>query len=138
VCSFKVLAHVAPITAAVAELARVTRPGGLLVLEFYNRHSLRYLIKRLKRPSRISERETDAAVFTRYDSLADVRGYLPDGLEIEAVHGLRVVTPFSQVFRVPPLAALFRGLERRACDAPGLRRLGGFLIVVARKTARPT
>jgi ubiquinone/menaquinone biosynthesis C-methylase UbiE len=133
VCSFKVLAHVALIGDAIRELARVTRPGGHLVLEFYNRHSLRYLIKRLKPPSRISARETDEAVYTRYDSLANVRGYLPPSLTITEVRGVRVVTPVSHVYRVPPLGALFRALERGASDAPGLRRLGGFLVVVLRK-----
>ena len=37
------------------------------------------------------------------------------------------------VFRLDPAARLFRFLEQRACDAPLLRRLGGFLIVVAQK-----
>jgi ubiquinone/menaquinone biosynthesis C-methylase UbiE len=133
VCSFKVLAHVAAIETAVHELARVTRPGGHLVLEFYNRHSLRYVIKRLKRPSKISDSETDAAVYTRYDSLADVRGYLPPGVDLVEVRGVRVVTPVSHVFRLAPLAALFRALERGASEAPLLRRLGGFMVVVARK-----
>jgi SAM-dependent methyltransferase len=133
VCSFKVLAHVAPVREAVAELSRVTRPGGHLLLEFYNRHSLRYLVKRLKRPSRISERETDAAVFTRYDSLEEVRGYLPPDLEVVGVHGVRVLTPFAGIHRVEPVARVLRVLERQARDAPLLRRLGGFLVVVARK-----
>src|SRR5262245_29395849 len=43
VCSFKVLAHVPEIERALSEAARVTRPGGQLVLEFYNPWSLRYL-----------------------------------------------------------------------------------------------
>jgi hypothetical protein len=38
------------------------------------------------------------------------------------------------VFRVPPLGRLFAGAERLACDLPGLRNLGGFLILVARRT----
>jgi ubiquinone/menaquinone biosynthesis C-methylase UbiE len=36
VYSMKVLAHVPPIREALAELARVVRPGGHLLLEFYN------------------------------------------------------------------------------------------------------
>jgi ubiquinone/menaquinone biosynthesis C-methylase UbiE len=135
VCSFKVLAHVERIEEAVAELARVTRPGGFLVLEFYNRRSLRYLVKRLKSPSRISERETDDAVYTRYDDLDDTRRYLPTGFEIVAVRGVRVVTPLSHVFRVALLGRAFRALEQAACDAPLLRRLGGFLVLVVRKPA---
>ena len=136
VCSFKVLAHVQPIREAIAELARVTRPGGHLVLEFYNRHSLRTLIKRLKPPSKISQRETDEAVFTRYDTLSDVQGYLPEGLDIVSVHGVRVVTPFSHVFKIPGLGSLFFSLEARALDAPVLKHFGGFLVVVLTKHPR--
>ncbi len=35
-CSFKVLAHVPEIGRALAEMARVTRPGGAVIAEFYN------------------------------------------------------------------------------------------------------
>ena len=56
VYSFKVLAHVEPIEQALAELARVVRPGGHLLLEFYNPWSLRYLAKRLGGPARIAAR----------------------------------------------------------------------------------
>jgi ubiquinone/menaquinone biosynthesis C-methylase UbiE len=50
VCSFKVLAHVPNIGRALAEIARVTKPGGQMILEFYNPFSLRYLAKRLAGP----------------------------------------------------------------------------------------
>lgn len=133
VCSFKVLAHVQRIEAALAELGRVLRPGGRLIAEFYNPLSLRYLIKKLKPPTAISEQTSDEAVFTRYDSLAEVRAYLPPGLSVEAVHGIRVFTPVSAAHTVPVLGPALRFAERRAADAPGLRRLGGFLVVVARK-----
>jgi ubiquinone/menaquinone biosynthesis C-methylase UbiE len=135
VCSFKVLAHVEQIERALGELARVTRPGGHLVLEFYNPLSLRWLVKRLKPPTAISDRTTDEAVFTRYDSLPAIRRALPRGCEVVDLRGVRVVTPVEAVFRLEPAARLFRFLEQRACDAPLLRRLGGFLIVVAQKRA---
>src|SRR6478609_36169 len=54
VYSMKVLAHVPPIVDAVTELARVVRPGGHLLLEFYNPWSLRYLAKRAAGPGRIA------------------------------------------------------------------------------------
>ena len=50
------------------------------------------------------------------------------------VRGVRVVTPSSHVFAWPPLGKLFAWAERAACDAPLLRNLGGFLILVARKS----
>jgi ubiquinone/menaquinone biosynthesis C-methylase UbiE len=132
-CSFKVLAHVEPIREAVAELARVTRRGGYLLLEFYNPLSLRYLVKRLKRPHAISETTRDDEVFTRYDSLATVRSYLPPGCAVVTVRGVRVVTLTALLHRLGPVHALLSRLERGAADAPLLRRLGGFMIVVAQK-----
>jgi ubiquinone/menaquinone biosynthesis C-methylase UbiE len=131
--SFKVLAHVEDIARALSEMTRVVRPGGHVIAEFYNPWSLRYLIKRWKRPTAISARTNDEAVYTRYDSLADIRGHLPAELEIVGLRGVRVFTPFSQVHRVPLLGKAFSALERGSCDAPLLRRLGGFLAVVTRK-----
>lgn len=133
VYSFKVLPHVENIREALAEIARVTRRGGYLLLEFYNPLSLRYLVKVLKPASRISADTTDEAVFTRYDALDDVKTYLPPSTQIVTMRGVRIATPISHVYRVAPLGLLFNQLERRLADFPGLRRLGGFLIVVAQK-----
>jgi ubiquinone/menaquinone biosynthesis C-methylase UbiE len=135
VYSMKVLAHVPPIREALAELARVVRPGGHLLLEFYNPYSLRYLAKVLGGAAPIAEGTTDRDVYTRYDTISTMRGYLPADVEFVGVRGVRVVTPVSQVFRVPVLASLFEKAERLACDLPGLRGLGGFIIVIARKKA---
>ena len=132
--SMKVLAHIPPIENALAELARLVRPGGHLLLEFYNPLSLRYLAKRLGGPARIAESTTDHDVFTRYDTLGKARGYLPPGLRVVGVRGVRVVTPTSKLWAVPGLGAVFERLERVACDLPFLRRLGGFMIVIAQKT----
>lgn len=134
VYSMKVLAHVPPIQQAVAELARLVRPGGHLLLEFYNPFSLRYLAKRLGGPGRIAaDGTTEKDVYTRFDTLARARRYLPLGVELIAVRGVRVVTPSSHVFRVPQLGRLFSWAERAACDLPVLRNLGGFMILVAQK-----
>jgi SAM-dependent methyltransferase len=136
VYSMKVLAHVPPITNAVGELARLCRPGGHLLLEFYNPLSLRYLAKVLAGPRRIAAGTSEKDVFTRFDTLERARSYLPPDLELVTVRGVRVVTPSSHVYAVPPLARLFSWAERLACDAPLLRNLGGFLILVARKRKR--
>ena len=129
----KVLAHVPPIEQALAELGRLVRPGGHLLLEFYNPCSLRYLAKRLAGPGHIATGTTEKDVFTRYDTVAKARSYLPPDLELVGVRGVRVVTPTSRVFDLAPVARLFAWAERAACDVPGLRNLGGFLILVARK-----
>jgi SAM-dependent methyltransferase len=135
VYSMKVLAHIQPIGRAIAELGRLVRPGGHLLLEFYNPLSLRYLAKRLGGPGRIHGDGTDEShVYTRFDSLARARSYLPADLDVVAVRGVRVLTPSSHVFAWEPLGKLFAWAERAACDAPVLRNLGGFLILVAQKT----
>jgi ubiquinone/menaquinone biosynthesis C-methylase UbiE len=133
VYSMKVLAHVPPIAQALAELSRLCRPGGHLLLEFYNPWSLRYLAKRAGGPGHIAEGTTEKDVYTRFDTLAAARSYLPADVEFVGVRGVRVVTPSSHVFAIPSLGRLFSWAERKACDAPLLRNLGGFLILIARK-----
>jgi ubiquinone/menaquinone biosynthesis C-methylase UbiE len=133
VYSMKVLAHVPAIREAIAELARITRPGGHLLLEFYNPRSLRYLAKVLGGAAPIADGTTDRDVYTRYDTSTTARSYLPASLEYVGTRGVRVVTPSSQVFKIPGLATLFEKAERLACDLPGLRELGGFQILIARK-----
>jgi SAM-dependent methyltransferase len=134
VYSMKVLAHVPPIERAVQELARLVRPGGHLLLEFYNPLSLRYLAKRVGGPGRIAaDGTTESDVYTRFDTLARARAYLPPEVDLVAVRGVRVLTPSSQVFAYPPLGRLFSWAEHAACDLPLLRNLGGFLVLVARK-----
>ena len=133
VCSFKVLPHVADIRAALSEMARVTRPGGHVLAELYNRRSLRYLIKTLKPPSAIAEKVSDEQVFTRYDTLEQIVSYLPPDLELETVRGIRIVTPVSHVHRIPGARRLFRWAEKRLADLPGVRNFGGFLVAIARK-----
>jgi ubiquinone/menaquinone biosynthesis C-methylase UbiE len=134
VVSFKVLAHVKPIQKAMQELARVTRPGGHMLLEFYNRRSLRGMIKQLKRPTRIGSTYDDEDVYTRLDSPAQLRTYLPAGVRLLGVRGVRVLTPVAQLHAVPVVGSLLRRGEFLAADAPGLRWLGGFIILILQKT----
>jgi SAM-dependent methyltransferase len=133
VVSFKVLAHVPPIRETLAELARVTRPGGTLLLELYNRYSLRGLVKTLKPPTRIGRRFNDEDVFTRLDSPRQMLGYLPAGLELLGVRGVRVLTPVARVHDLPLLGPLLGRAEVMAADAPLLRWLGGFLVLELQK-----
>ena len=125
-CSFKVLAHVREIEAAMMEMARVVKPGGRVVVEFYNAYSLRALIKRLGPAGGIgASGDTDESdVFTRFDSLAQIEAYLPKGLKLARVDGIRTLTPMAAFFALPGWARL----ERLVSKTP-LRRLGGFLIV---------
>ncbi|MCP4446676.1 MAG: class I SAM-dependent methyltransferase [Myxococcales bacterium] len=134
VYSVKVLAHVENIELALSEMARVTRPGGYVLAEFYNPRSLRYLIKSLKSPTAISSATNDEAVYTRYDDVAQIRRYLPADLTWESSRGVRIVTPVSHVHKVPVLGAAFRAAECALADASWARNFGGFLIAILRKS----
>lgn len=132
VYSFKVLAHIDTIGAALEELARVTRPGGTLVLEFYNRYSLRYVVRRLKRPGRISGSTTEAEIFTRFDTLGEILGFMPSSLKLLGLRGVRVVSPLPQFLKIPVLGQFFTWAEWKSFDSP-LARFGGFLVLILKK-----
>ena len=131
--SFKVLAHIPDIEGALREMARVVRPGGWVLAEFYNARSLRRLIKAVKPPTAVSATTHDEHVFTRYDDAAAIRGYLPIDLEWVATRGIRVITPIARVLEVPVLGAAVRWVEHRLADLPGARDIGGFLVACCRR-----
>lgn len=131
-CSFKVLAHVPDIGRALAEMARVTRPGGVLLAEFYNPWSFRGLAKRLGPAGKISDRTRESAVFTRFDSPRVLPRILPPGTRLEAARGIRIVTPAAAAMRIPGLKGMLRTAERLLCDSPAAV-FGGFYVAVIRK-----
>ncbi|MCD6497076.1 MAG: class I SAM-dependent methyltransferase [Deltaproteobacteria bacterium] len=133
VFSFKVLAHVERIEETLAEAARVLRPGGYLVADFYNPLSLRGLIKMVKPASPVAPGTTDRHVFTRFDSPEDVRGYLPEDLKVVGFEGVRVLTPWAGLLKVPGVTGVMTRLERWAGRNPVTWRFAGFLLVTARK-----
>jgi ubiquinone/menaquinone biosynthesis C-methylase UbiE len=132
VYSFKVLAHVPNIAMALTEIARVTRPGGIMLLEFYNPWSLRYLARRMAGARRIGREHTEADVSTRWDSPTAIRRMLPPSVSLMHLRGIRVLTPAAFVHSVPGLGTLVAHAEERASRSP-LGILGGFLVAVARK-----
>ncbi|NVB83090.1 MAG: class I SAM-dependent methyltransferase [Kofleriaceae bacterium] len=131
--SFKVLAHIPDIAGAMREMARVVRPGGYVIAEFYNARSLRRLVKALKPPTAVSENTHDEHVYTRYDDAAAIRSYLPDELEWVTTRGIRVITPVAGVLRVPLLGTAVRWAEHRLADAPVARDHGGFLVAICQR-----
>ncbi|MBN1946551.1 MAG: class I SAM-dependent methyltransferase [Bradymonadales bacterium] len=134
VYSFKVLPHVRELERALDELARVTRPGGALLLEFYNPLSLRYLVKRLKR-GKISDTTTEAEVYTRFDSLRSLKRRLPPQLRLTGIRGIRVFTPVAAVYQIPLVKNLVERLEWWGRDSM-FRHFGGFLVLELRKDGR--
>lgn len=132
VYSFKVLAHVQDIDQALREMVRVTRRGGHLVLEFYNRMSLRYVAKRVGGPQKISNDTNEGAVFTRWDSPMDLVRRLPENVKVVDWAGVRVVTPLARAHRVPIVKDVLAKMEFRARDSM-LKYFGGFLIIILEK-----
>jgi len=133
-CAFKVLAHVPQIGRALAEMARVTRPGGVVIAEFYNPISVRGLVKRVGPARSISQRTRENAVYTRFDPPWVIPRVLPPSLRVEAVRGVRIVTPAARAMRVPVLRDVLRRLEWRLADTPAAF-FAGFYVVVLRKSA---
>jgi ubiquinone/menaquinone biosynthesis C-methylase UbiE len=133
-CSFKVLAHVHEIGRALAEMARVTRPGGVVLAEFYNPVSIRGAVKRFGPPRAISHARDENSVYTRFDAPWVVPRLLPPSLRLEAVRGVRIVTPAATVMRIPVVRQFFRSLERRLADTPAAF-FAGFYVTVLRKAA---
>jgi ubiquinone/menaquinone biosynthesis C-methylase UbiE len=131
-CSFKVLAHVPEVGRALREMARVTRPGGTLLAEFYNPVSLRGLVKRLGPAGKISESTRESAVYTRFDAPWIVPRLLPPGVRVESARGVRIVTPAAAALRVPGVRQVLTRLERLLADTPAAF-FGGFYIAVLRK-----
>jgi ubiquinone/menaquinone biosynthesis C-methylase UbiE len=132
-CSFKVLAHVPDIGKALAEMARVTRSGGVILAEFYNPWSLRGLAKRYGPAGKISATTRESAVYTRFDAPSVLPKILPPGTRLETARGIRIVTPFAGAMKIPGVAGLLRSAERLLCDSP-VARFGGFYVAVIRKS----
>ena len=132
-CSFKVLPHVPDPRGAIEEAARVTKPGGHLLLEVYNPISFRYLAKRLGGARRVGTgARTEADVPTRWDTRPEAAALLPEGTHLVDHYGVRIFTPFAAVHRLPVLGAALRSAERMGRRSP-LRSLGGFLTLLVRK-----
>jgi ubiquinone/menaquinone biosynthesis C-methylase UbiE len=133
-CAFKMLAHVPEIGRALAEMARVTRSGGIVLAEFYNPISVRGVIKRFGPAARISKRTREDAVYTRFDAPWVVPRLLPARLSLESARGVRIVTPAAAMMRIPGVRGLLRSVEWRLADTRA-SFFGGFYIAVLRKRA---
>ena len=132
-CSFKVLAHVPDIGKALAEMARVTRPGGVILAEFYNpRQPARP--REAARPRRPDQRTAHVRVRSTRASTrpGSCRASSRPNTRIEAARGIRIVTPAAVAMRVPGVRGILRRAERLLCDSPAAV-LAGFYVAVIRK-----
>ena len=131
-CSFKVLAHVPEIELALKEMVRVTRPGGIVLAEFYNPYSLRAVLKRVGPAGRIAASTKESQVYTRFDSPFALKKLLPPGTHLVGARGVRIVTPAAKVMTTLLGRRVFRAAERALCDSP-LRVFAGFYVAAIEK-----
>lgn len=131
-CSFKVLSHIPQIERALSEMARVTRPDGYILAEFYNPQSPRGLLKRFGPKLRVAEGTTEGDVYLRFDSPAQAKRMTPAACTFIGSRGIRIFIPAAAVMRLPGMRQTLRVLERGACDSV-LRRFGGFWVATYQK-----
>lgn len=119
------------------EAARVTAPGGLLLLEINNPRSLRGVVHGIRHP--ITVVATGSVVLadekhhvTRYDTLGRLLELAPAELELVRVYGIRVLVPISRILAVPLLGRVLAAGEWWARDS-FLRHFGAHLLAVLRK-----
>jgi ubiquinone/menaquinone biosynthesis C-methylase UbiE len=127
--SFKVLPHIPEIRNILLEAARVTKPEGRMVLEFYNTYSLKFINDNLR-----SWRNGDP-VYIRHDSLREFTAYVPDGWELQSVRGVRIFGPAAFCYTLPVVAWVFRTLDRLFCDLPVFRNLGSYCVAEFKQTS---
>ena len=128
VYSFKVLSHVPDLRLALSEMARVTRPGGRVFIELYNRHSLRYLIRKLRGGAGIGGGVDDNQVFFRFYSPDEMRAHLPPELNVAKQHGVRLFTTLPSMIGWPVIGTALKAAERIGRSSH-LARFGGFLVL---------
>lgn len=133
-CAFKVLPHVPDLRAALSEMARVTRPGGILLVELYNPLSLRGLLERLGPTKRFGETKRESDVFTRFDPPWKLAESLPPGCDVIDARGIRILTPAAFALKLPIFGTLLDRAERRLCDTK-MSIFGGFWIAAVAKRA---
>ncbi len=126
-CSFKVLAHIPEIDLALAEMARVTRPGGSIIAEFYNPYSWRGLLRKLGPARKIGQSKNEADVFTRFDSPRAVKNLTPQGCSFAGARGVRVLSPAARFVDMPLIGPVLYQLEKSVADSP-LKTFAGFYV----------
>lgn len=131
VCSFKVLAHIPMIRRAIAQMVRVTRPGGMIAAEFYNANSFRFLTKVL-RAGMVADGVSERDVFIRFDTLAEFRSYFPDDMKVTRICSARHCLLSPIAMNLPLVGSMVKIIEKTASKTP-LSVFGGFVTLVMQK-----
>lgn len=124
--SFKTLPHVPDLGRALAELARVVRPGGFVVAEVYNPTSLRAAVKRLLPAGKVGS-GTERDVFVRFDDDRAFHAAMPPHTRLVRTRGIRTLVPAAAALELPVLGGLLEALERRVADRWIGAHFGGFV-----------
>ena len=124
----RVLPHIRNVSLALAELARVTSPGGSIVVDIYNPVSIRRLVKGV---SKTFTSNPEHSLFVRYDTIRNLKQYLPENVQMERYKGLRVITPFGSLMDSESASRGLIKLENRL-SRTWLKRFAGFLIAKLR------
>jgi ubiquinone/menaquinone biosynthesis C-methylase UbiE len=132
--SFKVLAHVSKFDEALKEMLRVVRPGGHIVFDIYNRHSLRYAMKRLFGPKHTSQRFAEDAILTRFLTPSEMDVRLPKNTRFVSRSGIRIATPHAALLKLPALGSAWERLEWGLMETP-LASFAGFVVYTLQKVA---
>ena len=131
VYSFKVLAHVPHIRRALAEMVRVTKPNGVIAAEFYNKNSMRYVMKQLYAGT-IAKGITEKDIYLRFDTLDEFLSYFPKGVELIKICSARHCLFSPIVLNLPGISKFGKIVENIAALTPA-KFFGGFVTVVLRK-----
>lgn len=116
VYSFKVLAHLPHLDWALNEIRRVLRPDGIAILEFYNRHSIRYLLHR-------------SGYFHQWHSPIEVRQQIKEAkMSVVSIYGARIATPSAYMMEIPVISHILHYVEK-SLSPTAFNRFAGYYIV---------
>lgn len=122
VYSFKTMPHVVNINESLDEINRVLKKNGVALIEFYNRHSIKYWLNKIEHvffPKKF---------FIRYDSISKViMECKKSGFIIKNYYGIRFVLPHKFFYNF----GFCRWIEKKVRNV--LKPFGSFMIFEVQK-----
>lgn len=123
VYSFKVLAHIPDIQKVINEIVRITKPDGMILLEFYNPVSIKFITNKIMR--------SEEKVYTRFDSYSKIKDYFNSKILVKKIIGARVLLPHNILMKIPIINSIIALLEKSLSNTI-LNRFAGYFIVVGK------